>query len=409
MKLEDIKNKKALLALKETLKEPRFRQSLKCGALSFICALNIVLATKSDNKVKEEETTEYLTVSLEPVDIPTLIEEKIDEGKKAPSGGFNYRSKFYSPVETPVIIEEPIQEIEPEPEEEPVMEEDVPEETFVEEPVIETPIEEPEETPEVVEEPIIEEVPQVIVDSNYEQKIADTGFIDLDISSMHSYILDTYGVTYEDLIDAICSDYSVSEGAEAIRNREDFLEIKAFFNILTNAKINYILAKHNITLEELNVIFKTYLGENGEYNYSEGYVCANSTGNRMHSASWIYDTDKAFFEGAGYNIYYQITAPHQYSVYTTGSYKKFSEPLQYSTTYGVIDYLVLGESIHNYCSFRDKSSSKGEQLVRRGDKYRELLDDYVENPCDTYGDVNYEITIHLLSGDIVIGKELVRN
>ena len=264
----------------------------------------------------------------------------------------------------------------------------------------------------VVEEQSEYDIPPVVVkidiDDVYYQKMLEVGFFDLNIGEKQVYILNTYKVSYEALVDAMTNHNT--NMAKEIRQRADYLEMKAFFDVLTDEKINYVLEKYSLDLEQLNVVLKTYLGECGDTYYSEGYVCCDSTLNRTKSSAWHYDIDRAFFEGAGYNIYYQITAPGQYTVYLYGGYKKFDDPRKYSTTYGVLDCLVLGINVNKYCSFRDKSNSVGEQLVKGGNKYRGVLteDLYMENTSlKNVEPINYEVTLHLLSGDKVIGENPV--
>lgn len=344
MKWNDIKDKKLLLALKEILGNSACVNTLTCSLAALICTLSL-------NGTKD--------VSVKPKTQEVPKTEQVDL--------YSYRKKLNIELKKNFIGNKTkILEIPTELDEEPIEEDIV-----------------------IVEEPKEENV-----------KLTLEEFQTLGIAEMQEYILNTYEVSYKDLVNAIAykADINGTEVVEAIRAREDFSEIEELFNILTDKKLEYVEARRNETYDNLVVSFATVLGEATAYNYSEGYVNMNSVDNRIHSSEWNNG-------GRRNSIYKQITAEGQYNVYFKGFYKSYLDIKKFPTFYGALDYLVLEVSVHDYVSFRSKGSSYGEQLVLEGNKYRTLLtpETYVEDiglvPMPA---VRYTVELDLINGPVVV-------
>lgn len=219
-------------------------------------------------------------------------------------------------------------------------------------------------------------------------------FDDLTILEKQDYILNTYNINYLDLVNAVTvpvnSKYVDYTGAEALKVRTDFGEIKDLFQKLTEEKLNYVLKRRNLTYEEFCVFAQTVLGETGGYLYDEAYINANSVHNRTEYPKWVDSVNKKFFDGAGYSLYYQITASGQYSVYLGGTYKKFSNLTDYIGYYAILDYLVTEENKTNYASFNYNGSGAGKQLVPGGNEYYDSLDEQVRVANPTLVEVEEE-------------------
>ncbi len=255
-----------------------------------------------------------------------------------------------------------------------------------------------------------------IIDDAYMAKMIEVGFLDMTIEEQHNYIINTYNVNYRDLIEAITYHPGLSfyhtNIAEEILSRPDFDEIKAFFTILTDNKINYVLQRRNETYDRFKVVMQIVAGEEGISNYSEGYVVMNSVDNRAHGTKWSGYINALYGNDRGYSLYGQMTASGQYDVYLTGKYMEYPNIRQYTTFYGALDYLVLEVSIHNFPSFRDSSIYFGPQLVKYGDHYGDEQDPstFFENPTlQDIGYVNFETEINLLSGDILVSRDGIYN
>ncbi len=175
----------------------------------------------------------------------------------------------------------------------------------------------------------------------------------LSISEKQTYLEETYGINYMDLVKAsTVKEYGIDySGADQLKARSDYTEIKELFDMLVQEKLDYVLTKYNLSFEQFEIVVKTLLGEGGEYDYDECYKLANSVDNRIHSSKWVNSVSKWFNDGDGYSLYYQIICPGQYAVYLDGIYKKYGDVFDYIGTFGIMDYLFKREPVTDDMSF----------------------------------------------------------
>ena len=423
------------MILKNYLKDSRIRKNIGCGVLALSCLISTQVSSTSQRDIKDQKEDKKIYsinndldllhpyISLAPSDQKTNDEandildseeinpEELEPKELEPEDNSQDKIEENVPSEDVIEEEKPLNAMAPE-------ENEVTNDGDIDNPTEdETNDYDNEElelpfvglTPNLGMVPEGEYVPvQKIVQSDidplYLNKMEETGFTNLSIGEMQAYILNYYDVKYEDLVNAITftPGENATDGARMIVEREDFDEIKAFFTYLTDRKFDYVITRRNESLENLEVFFKTGLGECGEFYYTEGYLFANSVDNRIKSEEW----NK---KGKRNTLHAQIVAPGQYSIYLNGAYKAYNDIRKYSTTYGILDYLLLEVSVHDYTSFRSSDNPYGVKLTRWGDKYRSPIVTYRENKeLVNVEPVNFEIVLHLLKDgetyDKVIGE-----
>lgn len=163
---------------------------------------------------------------------------------------------------------------------------------------------------------------------------------------------------------------------------------------LTNEeKLTIILAMYGITETQFNEIVATVIGEAAADSYEDAYAVINTLYNRLRSMKWHYSIDKYRYEGAGYNIYYQLIQTGQFEIYYTGAYKLYlNEDIYYTPGYqACIDMLFSQEIMHNYLSFTSKNGKREgkEQFVTDGNLYYSSLKE--ADTIDLTGVYTYEV------------------
>jgi len=148
--------------------------------------------------------------------------------------------------------------------------------------------------------------------------------------------------------------------------------------IITNQeKIDYILNKYNLTEYQFQVLCGVVLSEAEANSYEDAYAVINTVYNRTKSKSWVKYINNKYGKDKGYNMYYQVIAPNQFTVYQSGRYKKNMNNTK-SVGYGaIIDFLYTEEVMHNYLSFRSHSIKRknSEAFSSRGNNYFNVLND----------------------------------
>lgn len=134
----------------------------------------------------------------------------------------------------------------------------------------------------------------------------------------------------------------------AIKSMDTYAEI----NISNEDKREIILQKYQLTSDEFDILCAIVLAE-AEYNsYEDAYAVINTIYNRTKSNRWIKSVNNKFGNNKGENLYYQAIAPRQFTVYESGSYKKYLGDKKSIGYQAIIDFLYTEELLHNYLSFR---------------------------------------------------------
>lgn len=174
------------------------------------------------------------------------------------------------------------------------------------------------------------------------------------------------------LLDSLCDPDGI--GNVPCENREEALNfLYTHPNIAYAEKMLIIMARENLTYNELNEFCATMTYEGGPNNYNEGYNCASTVINRSTSIAWTYN--------CGTSIYTQLIRPGQFSAYE--KWEIYSGRIDLPGYQGAIDALYTMQPSHNYLNFHEASESyEGKQLTDGGNEYaNELTDDQrVERP-----------------------------
>ena len=136
-------------------------------------------------------------------------------------------------------------------------------------------------------------------------------------------------------------------------------------------KKNIILKKYNLSENMYQVLASIVASESKANSYNDAYAVINTIYNRTMSKRWVNHINNTYGSGKGENLYYQAIAPNQFTVYSSGSYKKYMYNIPKTVEEAIIDLLYTGESLHNYLSFRS-NSYKGANTVqydKGGNKY----------------------------------------
>ena len=157
---------------------------------------------------------------------------------------------------------------------------------------------------------------------------------------------------------------------------EDSVERKSFDSytelVLTNdIKLNYILDKYNLTLNEFKILAAITLSESGSSSYYDAYAVINTIYNRTHSKNWVSTVNKHFGKDKGYSLYYQAISPGQFTVYKSGSYKRHLGETNSKGYQAILDFLYSEEKLHEYLSFRANfvNVKTYETFAKNGNKY----------------------------------------
>ena len=142
-------------------------------------------------------------------------------------------------------------------------------------------------------------------------------------------------------------------------------------SITDDVKRQIILEKYNLTNEQFNVVCAIVLAE-AEYNsYEDAYAVINTIYNRTKALSWIKSIENKFGTGKGTSLYYQAISPRQFTVYESGSYKKYLNKTDFVGYDAIIDFLFTEKILHNYVSFRSHNIkvSGSESFSAKGNNY----------------------------------------
>ena len=141
--------------------------------------------------------------------------------------------------------------------------------------------------------------------------------------------------------------------------------------ITKEEKINYILERYNLSKEQFNTLKAIVLSEAEINSYEDAYAVINTIYNRTHSKNWIRSIENRFGSGKGTNLYYQVIAPNQFTVYASGSYRRYLEATDNVGIDAIIDFLYSENVMHNYLSFRSHSIkvNNSESFSTNGNNY----------------------------------------
>ena len=136
-------------------------------------------------------------------------------------------------------------------------------------------------------------------------------------------------------------------------------------------KKKIVLEKYNLTENMYQVLASVVASESKANSYNDAYAVINTIYNRTMSKRWVNHINNVYGSGKGKNLYYQVIAPNQFTVYSSGSYKKYMNNIPKTVEEAIIDLLYTEETLHNYLSFRS-SNYQGANTVQYdegGNKY----------------------------------------
>lgn len=137
-------------------------------------------------------------------------------------------------------------------------------------------------------------------------------------------------------------------------------------------KIDIILEKFNLTLEQFDVLCAIAITEAKPNSYEDTYAVINTIYNRTITQSWVNDINKSYDMDVGGNLYYQAIHPNQFVVYQNGNYANNLNVREGEQFQAIIDFLYNVEIRHEYLSFRSSNTELDfdyEQFVTNGNKY----------------------------------------
>ena len=146
---------------------------------------------------------------------------------------------------------------------------------------------------------------------------------------------------------------------------------KCHHELSIKEKKKVILEQYKLTEDMYQIIASVVASESKANSYDDAYAVINTIYNRTLSKRWVNHINNIYGSGKGKNLYYQTIAPNQFTVYSSGSYKKYINNIPKTVEEAVINLLYTEESLHNYLSFRS-SSYKGANTVqyeKGGNKY----------------------------------------
>lgn len=145
----------------------------------------------------------------------------------------------------------------------------------------------------------------------------------------------------------------------------------SYHELSIKEKKKVILEQYKLTEDMYQIIASVVASESKANSYDDAYAVINTIYNRTLSKRWVNHINNIYGSGKGKNLYYQTIAPNQFTVYSSGSYKKYINNIPKTVEEAVINLLYSEESLHNYLSFRS-SSYKGANTVqyeKGGNKY----------------------------------------
>ena len=145
--------------------------------------------------------------------------------------------------------------------------------------------------------------------------------------------------------------------------------------ISNETKLNYILKNYNLTKEQFRVLCAIVLSEAEGNSYEDAYAVINTIYNRTHAKNWVRSVNAYF--GNGKSLYYQAISPNQFTVYSSGSYKRHLDETNSVGYKAILDFLYSEQIMHNYLSFRSHSIkvSGSESFSKNGNNYFNVLKD----------------------------------
>lgn len=143
--------------------------------------------------------------------------------------------------------------------------------------------------------------------------------------------------------------------------------------ISNDTKVNYILKTYNLTKEQFNILCAIVLSEAEGNSYEDAYAVINTIYNRTHAKNWVRSVNTYF--GNGKSLYYQAISPNQFTVYSSGSYKRHLNETNSIGYKAILDFLYSEQIMHNYLSFRSHSIkvSGSESFSKNGNNYFNVL------------------------------------
>ena len=155
------------------------------------------------------------------------------------------------------------------------------------------------------------------------------------------------------------------------------LDAYAVYNLTNEDKKAYILDYYNLSDYEFSVLCGIVLSEAQAGSYTDAYAVINTIYNRTHSKSWVNYISDIYNKSVGDNLYYQATAPNQFTVYKSGRYKKQMNNTKSDGYQAILDFLYSEETLHDYLSFRSHhiKIKNSEAFSPKGNNYFNLLDE----------------------------------
>lgn len=135
--------------------------------------------------------------------------------------------------------------------------------------------------------------------------------------------------------------------------------------------IEYIMNKYGWTYDEFKTISAIVICE-ASSDYIDGYWVINTIYNRTIAKNWV--------ASHGTDMYDQAIAPGQFVVYLGSHYRSvinnFESQMNDVAFRGMIDFLITGESVHDYLSFKAngyQGLTNYELSCPNGNKYHNIL------------------------------------
>ena len=148
--------------------------------------------------------------------------------------------------------------------------------------------------------------------------------------------------------------------------------------ILTkDEKVETILKRYNLTEQQFRVLCGVVLSEAEHNSYEDAYAVINTIYNRTHSKNWVRSVSANFGQDKGTSLYYQVIQPNQFTVYASGSYKKYMSDTESVGYEAIVDFLFTEKPMHNYLSFRSHyiKVNNSESYSKNGNNYFGELND----------------------------------
>ena len=147
-------------------------------------------------------------------------------------------------------------------------------------------------------------------------------------------------------------------------------------------RIRRMAEKYGLTIDELKVVIGVILAEardysvndleSQEHSYNDAYNVTNCMYNRMCNKRWV--------ASSGSTLYNIATARSQFSVYSSGKYKKLTNVVEGPDFDAILDFLETEEVKHNYLSFNYSGSKAGVALVPGGNEFYQEFPEHERIP-----------------------------